>query len=516
MAPEEASSDAPPPLKGAWRTTGVFLRTFVFATGAAVMAVEFAAERLLQPFFGNSELVWATLIGLILLALSLGYAAGGRLADRRPTPSGLGLLALGGGIFVALLPAIASPLLAQVVHGLLATPAGVVIATLAGTTILFMPPVACLGAVTPYALRLAVTRPENVGSKAGSLYAWSTAGSIAGTFVPTFYTIPYLGVRTTLWLSATVLIALGAIMLPKRYGMLALAVPITAAYAAPPLLKPVPGLIKEVETQYQFAQVYRLPNGDTALSVNDAAGIQSLYTSARLTGLYYDAYMLLPYFYPPEKPLSSLLIGMAAGTIPTLYKRDVDPYRAPVAMTGVELDPGLVALGRQYFHLLPSAAKIVISDGRLYLRSTLHHYDIIIVDAYSQEIYIPFSLTTKEFFNLCRQHLASGGELAINLNATSPTAALTQAMVRTLYTVFPHVYIAKAPGTYNYLLVASAKALSLPQASSLPSFLRPVLGGIASTWHQPADTPGLIFTDNRAPVETMTNQMIINHLLSSP
>ena len=89
-------------------------------------------------------------------------------------------------------------------------------------------------------------------------------------------------------------------------------------------------------------------------------------------------------------------------------------------------------------------------------------------------------------------------------------------MVRTLYTVFPHVYIAKAPGTYNYLLVASATALSLPQASSLPPFLRPVLGGIASTWHQPADTPGLIFTDNRAPVETMTNQMIINHLLSSP
>ncbi|MDA8374452.1 MAG: fused MFS/spermidine synthase [Actinomycetota bacterium] len=516
MAPEDGRTDAPPPTKRGWRTSGFFLRVFVFATGAAVMAVEFAAERLLQPFFGNSELVWATLIGLVLLALSLGYAAGGRLADRRPTPSGLGLLALGAGIFVALLPVLASPLLSQVLHGLLATPAGVVIATLAGTSILFMPPVACLGAATPYALRLAVSQPESVGSKAGSLYAWSTAGSIAGTFVPTFYTIPYLGVRTTLWLSAAVLIALGATMLASRFTVLALAVPITAAYAAPPLLKPVPGLIKEVETPYQFAQVYRLSNGDTALSVNDAAGIQSLYTTSRLTGLYYDAYLLLPYFYPATQPLSTLLIGMAAGTIPTLYSRDVDPYRAHVAMTGIELDPDLVALGRQYFHLRPSAAKVIISDGRLYLRRTSHRYNIIIVDAYSQEIYIPFSLATKQFFELCRQHLAAGGTLAINLNATSSTAPLTQAMVRTLHAVFSHVYLAKAPGTYNYFLVASEAPARLPAPSSVPAFLRPVLARIATTWHQPKSTPGIVFTDNRAPVEAMTNQMIINHLLSSP
>ncbi|MDA8385948.1 MAG: fused MFS/spermidine synthase [Actinomycetota bacterium] len=516
MAPDGGTTGGLHPNRADWRLTGVFLRAFVFATGAAVMAVEFAAERLLQPFFGNSELVWATLIGLILLALSLGYAAGGRLADRRPAPSGLGLLALGAGAFVALLPALASPLLSQVVHGLLATPAGVVIASLAGTSILFMPPVACLGAVTPYALRLAVSRPESVGSKAGSLYAWSTAGSIAGTFIPTFYTIPYLGVRATLWLSAAILIVLGAAMLSKRTALLALVIPIGAAYTAPPLLKTVPGLIKEVETHYQFAQVYRLANGNTALSVNDAAGIQSLYTTSRLTGLYYDAYLLLPFLYPRQRPLSSLLIGMAAGTIPTLYARDVDPYRSRVAMTGVELDPGLVALGREYFHLRPSAAKVVISDGRLYLRRTSHRYNIIIVDAYSQEIYIPFSLTTKQFFDLCRQHLKAGGTLAINLNATSPTAPLTEAMVRTLRAVFPHVYLAKAPGTYNYLLVASGAPTRLPAPSSLPSFLRPVLADIAASWHQPTPGPGIVFTDNRAPVEAMTNQMIVNHLLSSP
>lgn len=488
-----------------------FLRLFVFGTGAAVMAVEFGAERLMEPFFGSSQLVWASLIGLILLALAIGYEVGGRLADRWPRPATLGWVTLGSGVFVALLPLGAEPILRAMVGGLLGTPAGVVLAALFGTALLFMPPVAALGVASPFAIRLAAAGDETSGRRAGSLYAFSTLGSLLGTFLPAFWTIPSFGVRATFWLAAALLILLGLAMARQwRLGFLLL-LPALMPFVASPLLKPVPGLIGEWETPYQFAQVYRLPGGDTALSVNDAAGIQSVYTKARLTGLYYDAYLVLPFLFPPRQTVSTLLIGMAAGTIPTMLHRDVAPYRR-LDVTGVEIDPELVALGRRYFHLTPGAATVVSDDGRVYLEKTQARYRLMIVDAYSQEIYIPFYLTTREFFALCRQHLAPGGVLALNVNAVSSHAALLLAIERTALRVFPHVYVARAPGLYNRLIVASMEPVALPQATALPSYLRGVARGLGATWGAPHPGPGLVLTDNLAPVEKLTDQMILERL----
>ena len=164
MPPKDGQSS------GDWRVKQGFLRFYVLITGAAVMSVEFAAQRLLEPFFGNSEIVWATLIGVILLALSGGYWIGGRIADKWPAMTGISLLTLGAGIYVALLPSIANPLLNSVSGGLLNTPAGLVISALAGTVILFMPPVAALGAISPYAVRLVIINASSAGTKTGSLH----------------------------------------------------------------------------------------------------------------------------------------------------------------------------------------------------------------------------------------------------------------------------------------------------------------------------------------------------------
>ncbi len=488
-----------------------FLRLFVFGTGAAVMAVEFGAERLMEPFFGSSQLVWASLIGLILLALAIGYEAGGRLADRWPHRAALGYVTLGSGIFVGFLPLMAEPLLRAMVGGLLGTPAGVVLASLFGTVLLFMPPVAALGVASPFAIRLAAAGDETSGRRAGSLYAFSTLGSLLGTFLPAFWIIPTFGVRATFWLAAALLIALGALMARSRWLAILVVLPALLPFAQSPLLKPMPGLIGEWETPYQFAEVYRLPSGETALSVNDAAGIQSVYTPARLTGLYYDAYLTLPFLFPKRTDVSTLLIGMAAGTIPTMLRRDVTSYRK-VDLTAVEIDPTLVALGRRYFHLQPAAAQVVNEDGRVYLETSRQRYRLMIVDAYSQEIYIPFYLTTREFFALCQAHLSQGGVLALNVNAVSNHAALLQAIERTALTVFPHVYVARAPGLYNRLLVASDAPLELPAAGDLPNYLRPVESGLAATWHRPRPGPGIVLTDNLAPVETLTDQMILDRL----
>ena len=495
-----------------WRLNQNFLRFFVFCTGAAVMAVEFSAQRLLEPFFGNSEIVWATLIGVILLALSTGYAIGGRAADRWPVPQGIALLSLGAGLFVALLPMLSSPLLVSVSGGLLDTPAGLVIASLLGTTALFVPPVVALGAVSPYAVRLLIQNTDTVGRNTGSLYFWSTFGSLAGTFVPTLYTIPSFGVRATIWASAGILLLLGLGTLGKPILLVGSLLPMAMSQASPPLLKPVKGLVTEVQTPYQFAEVYKLNRTETALSVNDSAGIQSIYTPNHLTGLYYDAYLTLPFMFPKTQQVDTLLIGMAAGTIPTLYSRDVDPFRARVHITGVEIDPKLVQLGTEYFHLHPSAAKIVNTDGRVYVRTTKAKFNLMIVDAYSQEIYIPFYLTTKEFFQECLGHLDQNGILAMNVNTTSSNAPLLKAIERTLLTVFPHIYLAKAPGAYNELLVASKDPIGLPADSALPRFLDGVRASLALTWNTPNPGKGIILTDNHAPVQQMTNQMIFNQL----
>lgn len=490
-----------------------FLRAFVFGIGAAVMAVEFGAQRLIAPFFGSSQIVWGTLIGLILLALTGGYAIGGRLADRFPSPVPLGGIALVAGIYIAILPAMARPLLSAMIAGLLATPGGVVILTFAGVALLFVPPVAALGAASPYAVRLAIEGAETAGTRAGSLYAWSTGGSIAGTFLAVFILIPDLGVRETLWLASGVLILLGAAATGRRLPASLLIVPLIAALTAPALLKPVPHLLAEVETPYQFAQVYQ--TGDqVALSVNDAAGIQSVYTPHRLTGMYYDDFLTLPFRFPRRQPISALLIGMAAGTIPTLFARDVRPYRT-VHLTGVEIDPALTALGRRYFHLRPGSARVVHADGRVYLESIRRSYNLIMVDAYNNEIYIPFALSTREFFALCRAHLRAGGILALNVNAISPHAELLEAFERTLRAAFPDVAVAQAYGAYNYLLVASTHPLSAPDPAAVPRFLGPAAAGLAAGWHEPHPGHGLILTDDRAPVEALTDGMILGRLRSS-
>lgn len=490
------------------------LKAFVTVTGAAVMAIEFSSQRLLAPFFGNSQLVWGVVIGLILLALSVGYHWGGRLADRMPRPQVLGGLVLGTGVFTAALPVLAEPLLLLTVRGVLDTPAGVVVGSLIGVATLFLPPVLTLGMVSPWAIRLAMQRRSvgDSGQTAGSLYAWATVGSLLGTFVPVFWTIPSFGVRATLWGAGGALILAGWWMTRRRALGLLLAAPLIFAHFTGPLLKPMPGLVTEVETPYQFAEVYRWGAG-VALSVNDGAGIQSVYTPGRLTGLYYDAFVALPYAFSPRRPLSALVLGMGAGTIPTLFRKDVDPWRrTPIRVTGVEIDPVLTALGQRYFDLKPGTAQVVHQDARVYLESHRQTFPLIVVDAYSNEIYIPFTLTTRQFFILAAEHLSPDGMLALNVNALSESSPLLQDLERTLLSVFPDVAVARAPGAFNYLLVAARHPLKPPDPAKMPPFLKATGYEVAATWHRPHPGPGLVFTDDRAPVDTLTDQMILSRL----
>src|SRR4029077_14344745 len=155
----------------------------VVVGGAASLATEISASRLLAPYFGSSTVVWANIIGLILVYLSVGYWVGGRVADRHANPRSLGALLLGSAACIAALPFIAHPILGVARSGLDALSVGAVVGSFVATLALCSLPVTLLGMVSPFAVRLALRDVSEAGTVSGRLYSLSTMGSIAGTFL---------------------------------------------------------------------------------------------------------------------------------------------------------------------------------------------------------------------------------------------------------------------------------------------------------------------------------------------
>lgn len=505
------------------------------------MAVEMAASRLLAPFFGDSLLVWSNLIGIIMLGLTVGYFWGGWYADKHPRPEPLFRAVLFAGLWVSLLPLLARPLFRLLPGSIFNTPAGLIVVSFFGTSLAFLPPVVLLGWVSPYVLRLLNRSVESSGLLAGRLYAISTLGSLAGTFLPSLVTIPLLGTTATFALAGILLIGASTWGFAIRRSthspetdkaayfrsflfLLALLVPGAVLCGVRGPLKPVPGLLAEAESAYQFIQVWE--DGDRRyLVVNEGGGIQSLYKpgSPFGTGWYYDYFALLPYLHRSSAAgadgntsLKTLLIGYAGGTVAHQLTALPAPYSSEVV--GVEIDPEVVRLARQHMGGIPPNTRVAIADGRIFLRTDQQRYDIIIVDAYSREMYIPFHLATREFFQEAKEHLRPGGLVAINVNATQ-TGGLLASFYRTLAAVFPHVYWARAGGYMNYLLVASDRYLTPDRLPSLvsengpPELLFPARELVAGWQSGPPAGHSLVFTDDRAPVEWFTDWMVITYPL---
>ena len=199
--------------------SGVRLSVLVFVAGCATLATEISASRLLAPYFGSSTIVWANIIGLILIYLSIGYWLGGKLADRRPEPRLLGLVVLVAAVVIAATPFIARPILDLAVKGLDAATVGAVVGSFFAALALFAIPVTLLGAVSPFAIRLSISDVEQAGTVAGRLYALSTVGSIVGTFLSALVTIPLLGTQRTMLGAAALLVFGAALLLGRRWQL---------------------------------------------------------------------------------------------------------------------------------------------------------------------------------------------------------------------------------------------------------------------------------------------------------
>lgn len=481
----------------------------VFATGASILGVEMSASRLLAPYFGSSMYVWANIIGVVLAALSFGYLWGGRLADRRPSLELLLKILLYGALYIAIIPVLVRP----VAYLATAFPvAALIVGSFVASLLLFAAPVFLLGAVSPFVIRLATTRVEEAGKVAGSLYAYSTIGSILGTFLSAFVTIPFLGTRETIFLSSVLLLVCVGVASRKPAYFLLLVFPI-ALWA---LMRETPiavaaNVVAEEETNYHYVSVAE-ENGRRFLFIDNGLGIQSVYDpDSIVTGYYYDYYLPLLFAAPREEKSNVLIIGLAGGTIARGLQAVGDP-----TITGVEIDPEIVEIAREWFALDESGTAVHVGDGRAALREDSSLYDLVIVDAYSQQLYIPFHLATKEFFEEAEKKLADGGIVAMNVNAASLQSPLLRGILSTLRSVFPVVSVAKVgrEDSLNYLIVASASPLAFRDVPpDVPQEVKTLVGEVqrSLTPFEPAEEDRT-FTDNSAPVELYTDRIFFELL----
>lgn len=499
------------------------LQGLVFAAGAAAMAVEMCASRLLAPYFGDSQLVWAVLIGLILVYLTAGAALGGRWADRRPSPGALAQVVMWAGLWVGLVPMLARPVLGLAHVGWAGLQVGLLGGAFVGVLALFAPPVLLLGAVPPYAVRVALRALDDAGRTAGRISALSAAGSIAGTLLPVFTLIPLLGTRRALLATGLALVVLGGAARwawERRGAGLALGMAGALVLAwwlgAGGVVRASADLVYEQESSYNYIRVLQA-GPERHLLLNDGLGVHSIYDpDSLLTGHLFDYFLLAPYFAasPPAKPQPAVaIIGLAGGTIARQYTA----VYGPVPIDGVEIDPAIIEVARRYFGLDAPNVRAIAQDGRYFLAHSPSRYDVVAVDAYRTP-YIPWHLTTQEFFQLVRDRLADDGVLAINVGHTGVDWALSEALADTVHTVFPSVYLIDAPEDYNHLLVATSQPTGLRELEArLVALEDPTLASVAARILgriEPWPTARAAFTDDRAPVETVVHGMIARYALA--
>lgn len=468
--------DTTRPLAGLW------LSFVVFFAGAAFMAYEIVASRLLAPHFGNSTIVWGSLIGVFLSALAAGYSLGGRLADRRPAAGVFAAIIASGALLVLVSVLIADPVQGWIVKqnfGLRLNP-------LLASLILFAPASVLMGMVTPFALRLRAANIETVGTTAGALYGLSTFGSIAGTLAASFWLVQWLGSESTILLVAAVLSLCSLVAAVGGGARL-----VTRCIVVAPLVATVALMGAGVGMHESGSQVENSGNGYSPIFTEGGYrgdfqlpksgtlryGVDSPYHRIRVvdyppqqiggvTGdvrvMHFDnslqsavrlidhkpvakgepvfAYMrpfeLIPAIKPDAKRV--LLIGLGAGTV----AMRMHELRPDIRIDTVELDPEVVQAARKWFAYKDSTngnPQIVthVGDGRLWLAAQDTKFDAIIVDAYFSDS-IPFHLATREFAQIVADHLTKGGIAAANLTGAleGANSGLARAMHATWMDVF--------------------------------------------------------------------------------
>jgi spermidine synthase len=472
-------------------------------TGAIVMAMELTAFRLYAPYFGNSIYVWGSMISVVMLALAGGYGLGGWMADRRPSDTVLYFVVLGSGVYQLLIVFVARAVMLKLWQS------GDFLGPALATVIIFAPPMAALAMTSPFVIRL-LARTGHVGITVGRVFALSTAGSIAGVLGTSFYLVPRFGTRVTMEVlcAASMVLGTAGLMMRQKAAVL-LALPIALLFVAP-IPKAPPTVLWSGESAYN--RIFVIENKELRLlALNDPRFAQTIEKAdGGGSGFYLDEFALGPVIVPAKK---LLVLGMGAGGSIQVTKQVVPDME----IDAVEIDPEVVRVAREFFALPQNDPRlhVHIADARPWLAEHAAKNDLVHIDLFQGGPYVPFYLTTVEFFRLVRSRMVDSGVLIVNVYDKSPKQELLEAMGATLRQAFPSLErLSRADG--NHILFAFAEKRELAETVARlkqgagPAWVQELAQNVAGEMVEFEPRAGaVVFTDDRAPIEEMTRRMLV-------
>lgn len=495
-----------------------------FFAGMSVMAVELGASRLLAPYFSSSQIVWTIIIGTIMIAMALGNVWGGKSADKNPNPDRLYRRMIIAAVWIAAIPFLGKYIILGI-SGVLILAVNnnfLIWAAFLACMIIFVFPLFLLGTVTPSLVKYTVDSLDDSGRTVGTLGAFNTIGSIIGTFVPTFVTIPAVGTSITFLIFAGILLALGLVYFistGRKKGTCIAGALLFCLFcflsASNRFAFWEDDLLYEGESVYNYLQV-KEDDDSVILSTNVLFGVQSIMKKDdSLTGMYYDYALAAPVMakVAEKEDASILVLGMGTGT----FARQCRQYFGNVMIEGVEIDQKITDLAGCFFDL-PEDIRVTTYDGRAYLNAVDETYDVIMVDAY-QDITIPFQMSSVEFFTLVKEHLKEDGVMVVNMNMhTEEEGNINQYLADTIANVFEGVYTVDVTGSTNRELFASMNPAVLEgleecaeklESEELQKMMRRAAAGITAY-----EKGEYLLTDDKAAVELLGMQ-VIDELINS-
>jgi spermidine synthase len=486
---------------GPSRKVRLYVYLAVVVGGASVLAMEILGTRIIAPFYGSDLYLWSALISVTLAALSVGYAIGGRWADRGLKLARFCAVIGLAGLWIAAIPWLRPPVLA------IATKAGLRAAVLITATVLFFPPLALLGMISPYAIRLQASSLEVVGRTAGNLYAVSTVASVAAAIATGFFLVPHVGVYRLVFLIGILLVAtslLGFAIERRRGAWLAvllvfaagaiLALRVADAHSA----DPARGVLAVEQSAYAEIRVVDWEDTRSLLIDGGTHSIVDTLTSESLIPYVHVIDIAREFF---DRPGEMLLVGLGGGSVARSFSRE--GWR----VDAVEIDPAVTRMARRYFGLDSSGAEVYEMDARRFLDTHLWTYDLIVLDAFGSSS-IPFHLVTTEAFGLVRSRLAPGGVLAMNLESVGWHDVIVRSIATTARRHFDHVIllpIAEPPDQVgNIVLLASSREINVNLDLPVPGDRFSAVYDRAHAWDNRFEVPvagNQVLTDDLNPVD---------------
>lgn len=472
------------------------LNLTVFLSGFVLMVFELVGLRVLAPFLGSSSVVWTSVIGTILLFMSIGYWKGGKLADQYHSTKILALILLGAAASILVMNVSKNIILVQ----LNSYPLPLISKSLLACGVLFALPSFLMAMISPFAIRLSIDKKENSGTVVGSIYAFSTLGSIVGTFLGGFILISYLGTNLIIYLLSILLFLLSLLFTIRDFRKIVMVIGVLIIGNGLQLTKSRDYI--DIDTQYSrvFIQESIYKNQETKFLllngyVNSGMTIDK---PNELLFEYTQFFDIMQYYNPQFKRV--LLFGGGGFSYPKHFQEKFPNIHLDI----VEIDAQLTQISQNYFTFKKTDNTTIYNeDARYFLQQEHPKYDAILYDVLTSPLSIPFHLTTQETFKEVSNILADNGLLILNLlgDLNGKSARFIESEFLTLTSVFPTVLTFSAQeknvnGLQNYMMVAFKK-----EPTNLNKIIPAAYQNMLANPVQISPNPNsFVLTDNFAPV----------------